>query len=473
MQERSHNARILAAGWLAACVGAVALGQALRLGPAETAYAWPLPGPADWLPSLLMPLALVLVALTAVLLLLGAAFARAHGLQKPWARLLLIHPLLLAFIWLVWPATGRQVWTGIGSITLLMAAAGMAVVMVLGLRRGMAVFGPRPRWRDFRRDIIFLAIIVGIGLAAGQTVSGGTLLSAAILYPLFALVQMTVMLVLPAGDLRRCGLSRGWIAVSCAFVFGLLHWPNPVVAGASAVAMFFWTRDRLDGRGLVSLALGMGLLGAGFSQMLPDPWTAHMRVGPGYVRRVAREDLAAGRLWFIAGNPDWAHHAPLPADFLQTLYPGVIGRPLNGPELAVWKTALDRARRKTVIWQFLTCTEYAHQPHLGPPPLPTQMDQVTRKHWHQVVDTLESQTYWDNHGGNWPEYLAGLYEDILGRKASPQEIATWTPRLNLIQRRQILEVLLGHAFQWRDRGPTMIQTSRLVAPQVPLLVDKY
>ncbi len=473
MQEQRHIPKILAAGWVAACASAVALGQALRLGPAEAAYALPLSKPLGWLPPLLLPLALVLIALTAGLLLLGSAHARARGLQKPWARLLLVHPLLLAFIWLVWPATGRQPWTGVAAIPLLLAAMGIAIVMILGPRKGYGIFGPLPRWGEFRRDAIFLLIIVGAGIASGKTVTGGALLSAAIFYPLFALVQMSIMLILPAGDLQRCGLSGRWTATACALVFGLLHWPNPLVAVATALAMFFWTQDRLAGRSLISLALGMGFLGAGFSQMLPDAWTAHMRIGPGYVRRLVREDLVDGHLWFAKSQPHWDQHNPLPEEFLEALYPGVIGRPLSSPELAVWESALDRARRKTVIWQFLTSVEYERKQTFGPPPPAGEMDPDTRLHWQKIISTLDSQSFWESHGSSWSGFIAELYQNLLDRKASPAELSAWSPRLNIIQRRQILEVMLGHAFQWRDQPPPTLPINKLVVPQVPILVDRF
>ncbi len=472
MQVQRHSAKILASGWLIACTAAVTLGEALRLGPAEAAYAWPLLGPASWVPRLLLPLAMVMLALTVILLLLGSAFARAHHLQKPWARLLIVHPLLLAFIWLVWPASGRQPWTGVSSLPLLLAAAGIATAMVLGRRGGFHLLGPWPHWTEFRRDGIFLLIIGGAGLLAGHPVVGSKLISAMVLYPLFALVQLTVMLIMPAHDLRRCGLSTRGTAISCALVFGLLHWPNPLVTAATAVAMFFWTQDRIKGRSLISLALSMGLLGAAFSQMLPDLWTAHLRIGPGYVRRLVREDIAAGNLWFATNHNDWSETPPRLTEFLTAIYPGIVGRDLQSQELGVWEKALDRSRRKTIIWQFLTSVEYDKKRLLGPRPLPGEMSPDVQLHWQGIIEKLDSQSYWEEHGAHWGGYITGIYQDLLGRTPSTTELAAWSDHLSLIQQRQILEVLLGHAFQWRDHPPQVITPGKLIAPQAPILVDK-
>ncbi len=473
MQDRHHGPLLLALGWLAACIAAVAIGQALRLGPAEAAYAWPLPHPLGWLTRVLLPLALGCCGIAVVLLTVAAAHARALRVQKPWARLLLIQPLLLAFIWLVWPANGRQPWSGAAPEVLLLAALGIASCMYLVWKRGRKALGAAPRPREFLRDGAFLVIILAAGLLGGGKISLQALISAAVLYPLFALVQLSVMLILPATDLRRCGSSPRLTALSCALVFGLLHWPNLLLAAATAVAMFFWAQDRLAGRGLISLALGMGLLGAAFSQALPDPWTAHMRVGPGYIRQTVREDLAAGNLWFLPGNPDWNANPPLPAEFLGTLYPGVIGRPIRQQEMALWLESVDRARRRTVIWQFATSDEYARTQRLGPPPVAAEMPADARQRWHRDITILDSDTYWKAHGGSWPGYLAGLYEDMLGRKGSSEEIAAWTPRLNLVQRRRIAEVMLNHAQAWREKPPATLPYMRLVAPQVPILVAQY
>ncbi len=473
MHNPHHKATLLAAGWLALCVAAVALGQALRLGPAEAAYAWPLGGAAAWLPAVLFPAALAWSGAAAVLLLVGAAWAGASGTRAAWARLLLIQPLLLAFIWLVWPADGRQPWAGVGAEVLMLAAVGLAAGTWWGWRHGHAAFGPAPRPRDFIRDGLFLVVILAAGHLGGQGLSAASLTPALVTYPLFAMIQLLVFLVLPAGDLRRCGASDRTIALSCGLVFGLVHWPNPLLAAATGVAMAFWIRDRLRGRGLVSLAVGMGILGAVFSQGLPDSWTGHMRAGPGYIRQLAREDLAAGRLWFTPGNPDWDANPPLPAEFLGTLYPGVVGRPITAQELALWEKTLDRARRRTLIWQFLTSAEYTARQIQGPPPDPAGKDTDTLLRWKRIITLLDSDEYWQGHGGTWQGYLAGLYGDLLGRKPSPEEAAAWTPRLNAVQRREIVGVLLDNALQWRDRPPRTLSFRRLVAPQVPVLVTKY
>ncbi|NCQ35718.1 hypothetical protein GW813_11765 [bacterium] len=357
--------------------------------------------------------------------------------------------------------------------TLMLAGLGVAAATWLGLRRGHLSFGPAPRPGEFIRDGVFLILILVGGYLKGPGLRGSALVPALVSYPLFAVAQLLVMMILPATDLVRCGVSRRVTILACGMVFGALHWPNPVLVVATSVAMAFWTWDRLNGRGLISLALGMGLLGAVFSQTLPDTWTEHMRVGPGLIRQVAREDLAVGRLWFTPGTPEWNAHPPLPAEFLGTIYPGVVGRPIGPEEFDLWQSSLDRARRRTVIWQFISGAEYAGKQLHGPAPAPVGEAEEHALFWRKLIDRLDSPDYWEAHGGNWDGFLTGLYADLLGRRPALPELAAWSPRLHLIQRRQIAEVLLRHSLQWRDQPPQTLSMRSLVAPQIPLLVARF
>lgn len=71
-------------------------------------------------------------------------------------------------------------------------------------------------------------------------------------------------------------------ALLAGAVFGLLHWPNPVLVpltfvGGVAMAWLFATE-----RNILPLALGQALLGALVWWAFPLGWHHSMRVGPGY-----------------------------------------------------------------------------------------------------------------------------------------------------------------------------------------------
>ncbi|MBU2500548.1 hypothetical protein KJ682_04370 [bacterium] len=459
---------LLGWGWLAACLGALSWAQAVALGPAERAYAWPLSAPVPAVAGSLASWAAVWSAIAAILLWQGSAWARARGVAAPWARLLLVHPLLLAGIWLVWPASGLA-GLGPGGLAILsLVVGGLAAHLVREWRRGRLDFGPRPGIADFARDAVLLAVLLAGGLIVGGDSDGRSLLQGVLLYPLYALVQLTVFLALPAGDLRRLGAGPASIRIMCAVVFALAHWPNPLVTGLTLIAMVFWAGDFLRGRGLVSIAVSMGVLATVLGQAYPDAWTDHLRVGPGYVRGAAREDLARGDLWFAPANSAWEEEDPRPLPFLQALYPGVVGRPLGPDEERAWTAALDRARRRNILWQFMIGQEYRDEPRLGPPPHPDGRAPGDRRHWRPIVARMSADPYWESAGGTWDGFLTAVYRDFLGRSPAPAELAAWPSGLNLIQRRQVAEVLLGNAGRWAhataDPG-----AAALVAPPVPIL----
>lgn len=455
-------------GWLAACIAALSWAQAVALGPAERAYAWPLPGPVPAVAGLLFYWAAAWSALAAILLWQGSAWARARGLATPWARLLLVHPLLLAGIWLVWPAWGLARLGPGGLAVLILVVGGLAVHVVHERRCGRLDFGPRPGIGDFARDAVLLAVLLAGGLIVGGDSVARSLLQGVLLYPLYALVQLTVFLALPAGDLRRLGVGPASIRIMCAVVFALAHWPNPLVTGLTLVAMAFWAGDFLRGRGLVSIAVSMGVLGTVLGQTYPDAWTDHLRVGLGYVRGAAREDLARGDLWFAPANSGWEEEDPLPLPFLQALYPGVLGRPLTPDEERTWTCALDRARRRNILWQFMIGQEYRHAPRLGPPPHPDGRDPGDGHHWRPIVTRMSADPYWESAGGTWDGFFSAVYRDFLGRSPAPAELAAWPSGLNLIQRRRASEVMLENAERWA-RTPADPDGAALAAPPVPLL----
>ena len=77
-------------------------------------------------------------------------------------------------------------------------------------------------------------------------------------------------------------------AVVAGFLFGALHWPNPVLVpltfvGGTAMAWLFATE-----RNVLPLALGQAILGALVWWAFPLAWHHSMRVGPGFSEYRAR-----------------------------------------------------------------------------------------------------------------------------------------------------------------------------------------
>ena len=118
-------------------------------------------------------------------------------------------------------------------------------------------------------------------------VDGRTILTAIALYPVYALFQLSVFLLVPATRMQKMGYSSRAIAISCAVVFSLVHWPNPLLMAVTGLAMLLWARQFLHGRSILALALVMGIAATGFKFMLPQQWGWEMRIGPDYIEKRA------------------------------------------------------------------------------------------------------------------------------------------------------------------------------------------
>lgn len=441
---------ILPAAWLVLCLAAVTAGMTVRLAPVERDLL-----PAPFPGGLLAPAAIALTILAVLLLWVGAGHARGRGLQRPLAELIFFFPLVFAYLWLLLPARGVR--PGDLAALALFAAGGL---WLLAGSRGARPAAP-PRWRGHHLllDGVLVLGPVALGAALGVAPDYRSSGVSVLLYPLYALAQLAVFLVVPAHRLRACGL-RGWTAaVTLAAVFALVHAPNPVVMAATFGAMLVWARQYLQGRRLWQLALVMGLSATTFTQFLSDDFTGHMRVGPGYLQERAGEFLAE------AGAAAQRLDA---RSFLALAYPACLDRRPTPAELDVWDRLLDRARRTTMAWQFFTSDEYARRAaEKGWPPPPPEAihwadyDPV----WRDRIAGYDSDEYWARCGGTLPGFTKSLYRDILQRPASSPEVAAWTGGLARGQRKRLAVVLLDNAARWRSAPFTGLPVKDLRLPR--------
>jgi hypothetical protein len=428
-----HPSFLIGGAWVAACLAAVLAGVALTLAPAEQARAWPLPAAVAAPPPIAGPAALATATAAVALLAMAAAHGRAGGMQKPFAALVLLHPLLLAGIWFVL-GPGRPSAAALVIGTLLAAA-------ILALARATPRPGPRDAWsrRWLAVDAVMILAPAAIGLAMGTDVALRPFLISLALYPIYALVQLTAFLVVPAGRLRALGLSPAGTAAACASVFALLHWPHPLVMVLTAAGMAAWTLARLQGRPLWHLVLVMGLAATTVTQCLPDQWHGHMRVGPGAVRARAIEALAAA--------PGGTHADPGP--WLDAAFPTVVGRPLAAGERERWLDALARERRIQVAWLMQISGEYARRAageDLPPPPPATATWRDLDPARQAYLSAFGEPAVLAAAGGTFDGYVAHLYTAILGRQASAAERAGWRSGLGPIQRRRLAALLLEQRY---------------------------
>ncbi len=418
-----------------ACLAASMLASALALCPACLPHAAPLPLPAAaWRP--------LGAAAAVVLLLIAAAAARARR-RELW-ELLLIYPPLCAVLAVAAP-DGRPGPASLAAAAALAAAAGW--LMWRDRRRDDApAASPSSAARRFRAalrplappTLALMAAAAAAGAAAGHKADGSAVLRGALTYPLYALPQLLLFLLLPWRRLRLLAHRRRDAALAVSMLFALAHWPNGSLMAACFLGMLLWSAVYARRPSLPAVAVSMGLTAAAAAQLLPDAWTEHLWVGARCVRERTATALAGGGADPIA-PPTFAG-----ADaFVAALYPGVVGRPATDGERAAWRATLAEAQRRRLATSFLTSGERRERldpdaPRPGTDPAAWNQAQQAR------LRELAAPAYLERAGGDFAGLLRAYYREVLAREPAPAELDAWPadPPLTLAQRRRLAVLLL-------------------------------
>jgi len=435
--------------WLLVCLALLCGGLAVTLAPGEMVWAWPVPGGAASAALWTRPVALALAVVAALLLAIAVNFAKTGGRARPWAELVLYFGGLFGFVWWVLGPglPGPAQWIAGG--VLLLAAAWLK----FRLRRPRPAPPPARTW--LWADALLILAPVAVGLALGHRPEGPSVWVSLLFYPLYAGVQLLVFLVVPADRLQILRATPRVAAAACAGLFALIHWPNPVVMLITALAMALWAAQYRRGRPLWQLALVMGLAATTTTQFLPDSATRHMRVGPRYVRQETTRQYADA----------YPTHSRVPVDiFLAEVFAPCVGRAPSEAEIAALDQTLDAAARPVTAWHFFISTEYGMKADgrgLPPSPHPDQPWTTLSPEWQARIRDLALR------GAplDWPDYIAFLYEEVLGRSAAPAEIAGWPPALNWSRRKQVTEALLNWRLAHGPRQPVAITSADLLLVQ--------
>ncbi len=424
--QRLTPASVTPAAWVLTCLAALLAGQAVALAPAELARALPWPAPLPGAGSVLGGAALAAAAAAALLLLLAAGFARAGGRERALAGLILVHPLVLAGLWLLVDAQGVTApgWAAGGGL----AAGAAALAFVDGdtRRRG------RPWSRNWLLvDAAMVIPPVVIGLALGMRPGMEEVGRSVLLYPAYAFVQLSLFLALPVRRLRLLGVGPRASAAAAAVVFGLLHWPHPLVALLTTLGLAAWALAWQQGRPLWQLAVVMGLAATAVTQFLPDTWHGHMQVGPAAARQLAVADLAGSPGRMPAGT------------FLAAAYPAAVGRAATTADLDRWQDILDRERRIRIAWQMHLSEEYAGLAAEGlrpaPPPLTADWSDLAAP-WPATLAALADGAPAGPRGRD--AFLVHAYATVLGRETGREQRSAWHWDLDEGDRARLAEVLL-------------------------------
>lgn len=255
---------------------------------------WPLVEGWKSTPGLAPRLAILCIVASAFLLIREW---RGSGLAslKNWLAWFTLPLLLATGFWIILPADnpGFAVWAvllGVLACVVWLAARSLKPIPPHGLSFTLA-------GKDLIADslIILLPVAVGAWIVDGDRLGleRADVIYSVLTYPFYALVQLFIFLVIPATHMSRRGYSAATISVSCATIFSLAHWPNPLLMAGTGLAMLVWTRQYLRGRSVLMLALVLGIAATGFKFAMPMQWGWEMRIGPDYVEKRAAFDANA------------------------------------------------------------------------------------------------------------------------------------------------------------------------------------
>jgi len=432
---------------LSVAVAVILAGQAWRSSPVELTCGWPLRGGwAGWM-RVTPVLAVLTGIIAAALLWLGWRRARAARLVRPWAGLVLLYSAGFFYVWFMLPVGEVAIihWVVAGGFLVAIA------VLMSPCARWPQVWNGR--WGDrpyLLADLLMLVLPIAIWVFFREPVDTKRVTVSLLTYPAYALLQLAAFLVLPSILLRALGMSRRAIAMVCATMFALIHWPNPAVMAATFVAMIFWSLAHLRGRPLVMSAVVMGVLATSFTRFMPDPGIESMKVGPGLVRLRAVETLG-GR---GQGEGDYLTRSVIdPDEFLGTIYPLIIGREVTAQELENWNLALMRGLRCATVHFMASVGQYrrlAEEHPVMPPPPPGIHWTETTPEWRQRIEELCSIEYWNAHGANVDDFYRAVWTEMFLQEHSETAIPYISSRLNPPQCRRLVEVLHDQRSALRD-----------------------
>ncbi|MFT5139483.1 MAG: hypothetical protein ACI9H8_001471 [Lysobacterales bacterium] len=202
---------------------------------------------------------------------------------------LLLPLLFFASLWLILPNESDEPWLWIlGSILLI------ATPILLHRSKKHWPASGKPYYissKDALSDAFFLfsPVVLGVALAGGVELqlSSDRVLGSLLVYPIYALLQLSIFLVIPATRMIKLGFSSNTICIISALIFSLAHFPNPLLMVFTGLAMLVFCYQFLKGRSILVLALVMGIAASGFRATIPYEWSWDMRIGPDYMEKRA------------------------------------------------------------------------------------------------------------------------------------------------------------------------------------------
>jgi hypothetical protein len=127
--------------------------------------------------------------------------------------------------------------------------------------------------------LVFVAMMVAVGLAAGTLRLGARFFSMLAVVPGWALLQQYMLLAFARPRIQAL-LGRGSASIAAtAALFGLLHLPNPALTFACLAGGFIWAREYERRPNLIANALTHAVASAFLANSLPHYLLRNMVVG--------------------------------------------------------------------------------------------------------------------------------------------------------------------------------------------------
>lgn len=193
--------------------------------------------------------------------------------------------LIMATVWTIGPLQRRLFWA---------SAAWFSFWAVIGLwQRRRDAFRMPPA--KVAAVLVLTAILIAGGVVVGAA-SLGTLhglfgtrdpLRHASSYLLWAIIQQYIQQIFFFSRFEQV-MNNGVLAsFSAAFLFGVAHLPNPVLAPVTFLGGWLLSELFRRHRTVLPLGLGHGLVGIAIAVSVPDHIQHHMRVGLSYLHYIS------------------------------------------------------------------------------------------------------------------------------------------------------------------------------------------
>lgn len=346
--------------------GLVVLTARARFGGAGLAYASPVP--MD--PSLWWWLGGGLVASGIVAALLDRKKLAQPGAPRALLELTLVFTALFTYIWAVYPDRGHGL-RDYPSIAIFVALLGCCSLSAFREPAAHGLTG-----RNFKSALQSLvvptAVMAALPLAAipitGSEFRSDLAVSRLGKYCGWGLAQLFLFQVFLVPRLSKLCSSAWQIVAVAACVFAIVHWPNPTLMLACAVAGAVWTAVFVRHPNVYALNLSMALAVAVFSAALPATILRNARIGPSYVDvppiAANHDDVVQA----LASDEYFARSGGNNRDFVIALYVDLLDRKADPNDPDGWVRDLEQgtATRADVVSRLMDCDEMLKRLKAGP-----------------------------------------------------------------------------------------------------------